>query len=191
MTDDRPAAGDLTDQRVPGRAAVGTITWIGAVRQEPPMRRSTTLAAWGCAALALAETAFSPAVGGVSLLAKAVLVITVVTAAAFALRRWVPGPDLIDVQPFTVKDVTGAEHPCRVRGSLPHGLPSEGTGVEVYGRADGSGSVLVRELITEDGRAWRPRLPLPHRIARGVQLLNVLLWAVAALAVAWLLVFSR
>ncbi|NKE58151.1 hypothetical protein FXN61_15485 [Lentzea sp. PSKA42] len=191
MTGDRPAAGDLTDQRVPGRVTVGTITRIGVVRQEPPMRRSTTLAAWGCAALTVAEVAFSPVVGGVSLLAKAIVVITVVTAVTFALHRWVPRPGVIDVQPFWVKDVTGTEHPCRVSGSLPHGLPAEGTGVEVYGRADKSGSVLVRELITDDGQACRPRLPLPHRIARGAQVLNVVLWALAALTVAWLMVFSR
>lgn len=192
MTDDRPAAEDLTDQRVPGRVAVGTVTRIGTVRQEPFVRRtSLTVAAWGCAALTVAGVAVSPVAGGMSLLARAIVVAVVVTAAAYALRRWTPKPDEVDVHPLWVKDATGAEHPCRVRGSMTHGLPLEGTGVEVYGRVDRSGSALVRELITDDGRAWRPRLPLPQRILRGAEVLNVVLWAGAALAMAWLLVFSQ
>ncbi|RDI24491.1 hypothetical protein [Lentzea flaviverrucosa] len=191
MTDDRPPAGDLTDQHVPGRVAVGTITRIGAVRQEPPVRRSTAPALWGSMALAVAEAALSPVVGGVSMLAKAALVIGVVTAATFALHRWAPRPGATEVHPFWVKDVTGAEHPCQVRGFTRRGLPAEGTGVQVYGRTDRSGTVLVRELITDDGQVCRPRLPLRQKIVRGVELLNVALWAAAALTVAWLLVFSR
>lgn len=188
MTAGRSAA---EEQRVPGRVAVGTITRIGVVRQEPPVRRTTLLVAWGCAAIAVAGAALSPLVGGVSLLAKAVLVITVVTAAVFAVHRWGPKPGEVDVHPFWVKDVTGGEHPCRARGVVPHGLPPEGTGVQVYGRVDKSGSALVRELITDDGRVCRPRLPLPQRIARGAGLLTVALWTGAALTVAWLLVLSR
>ncbi|WP_330277836.1 hypothetical protein OG205_20480 [Lentzea sp. NBC_00516] len=192
MTDNRPAAGDLTDQRVPGRVAVGTVTRIGTVRQEPFVRRtSLTVAVWGCVALTVAEVAFSPVLGGMSLLAKAFVATFVVTAAACALRRWTPKPDKVDVHPFWVTDATGAEHPCRVRGSMTHGLPLEGTGVEVYGRVDRTGSVLVRELVTDGGQASRPRLPLPQRILRGAEVLNVVLWAGAALTVAWLLVFSR
>ncbi|GGM89160.1 hypothetical protein GCM10011609_27490 [Lentzea pudingi] len=192
MTDDRPAAGDLTDQHVPGRVAVGTITRIGAVRQEPFVRRTSfAVAAWGCAALTVAEVVVSAAVGGMSLLAKAVLVTVVVTAATYALRRCAPEPGGVDVHPLWVTDVTGKEHACRVRGSTAQGLPLEGTGVEVYGRADKSGSVLVRELVTDGGQAWHPRLPLPQRIVRGAEVLTVVLWAWAAFAVAWLLVFSR
>ncbi|GHH44265.1 hypothetical protein [Lentzea cavernae] len=185
------AAGKTTDQGVPGRVAVGTVTRFGLVRQEPlARRRSATLGAWGCAVLAVAEVALSPVVGGVPLLAKAVLVIAVVTAVTFAVHRWVPKPGNVDVHPFWVKEVTGVEHPCRVRGSLPRGLPAEGTGVQVYGQAEKSGSVLVRELITDDGQVYRARLPLPHRIARAVELLDIALWAGAVLTVAWLLVSS-
>ncbi|KOV87215.1 hypothetical protein [Nocardia sp. NRRL S-836] len=192
MTGDRPAAEDLAHQRVPGRVAVGTVTRIGTVRQEPfGSRTGLTLAAWGCAALTVAGVALSPVAGGMSLLAKAIVVTVVVTAAAFAVRRWTPKPDVVDVHPLWVKDVTGVEHPCRIRGSMTQGLPVEGTGVEVYGRVGKSGSVLVRELVTDGGQAWRPRLPLPQRISRGAEVLNVVLWAAAALTVAWLLVFSR
>jgi hypothetical protein len=192
MTDDLPAAGDPTDQRVPGRVTVGTVTEIGTVRQEPFVRRtSLTLAAWGCGALTVAEVAFSPVAGGMSLLAKTIVVTAVVTAVAYVLRRSTPKPDHVDVHLLWVKDAAGTEHPCRVRGSTTRGLPSEGTGVEVYGRVDGSGSVLVRELVADNGQVWRPRMPLSRRILRGAEVLNVVLWAAAALTVAWLLVFSR
>ncbi|MFD4669979.1 hypothetical protein ACFWNN_09605 [Lentzea sp. NPDC058450] len=192
MTDERSAAGDLTDRPVPGRVAVGTVTRIGAVRQEPFARRTgLTVAAWGCAALTVAEVAVSAAVGGMSLLAKAIVVTVVVTAAAYVLRRSAPRPGEVDVHHLWVKDADGAEHACRVRGSIKQGLPLEGTGVEVYGRAEKSGSVLVRELVADGGETWRPRLPLPQRISRGAEVLTVALWAGAALAVAWLLVFSR
>ncbi|MGI5499008.1 hypothetical protein [Lentzea sp. CA-135723] len=192
MTDDRSAAGDLTDQRVPGRVAVGTVTRIGAVRQEPFVRRtSLAVAAWGCAALTVAEVAVSAVVGGMSLLARMIVVTVVVTAAAYVLRRSTPAPDEVDVHHLWVRDANGAEHACRVRGSIKQGIPLEGTGVEVYGRVDRSGSVLVRELITDGGETWRPRLPLSQRISRGAEVLTVALWAGAALLVAWSLVFSR
>ncbi len=192
MTADRSAPGDLTDHRVPGRVAVGTITRIGvAVRQEVPVGRNRTLATWGCAALAVAGVALSPVVGGVSLLAKAVLTVAVAVVAVFALHRWVPKPGAVDVHPFWVKDVTGTEHPCRASGAVPHGLLVEGTGVQVYGRVDKTGSVLVRQLITDDGRVCRPRLPLRQRIARGAGLVKAALWFGAALTVAWLLVFAH
>jgi hypothetical protein len=170
--------------------AVGTVTRIGVVRQEPPMRRRTTLTAWSCAALAAVELVLTPFAGGVSMLAKALLVIAVCGSAVYALRRWLPHPSAIDVHPFWIKDVTGSEHSCLVCGDLREGALAQGAEVEVYGWVDSSGSVVVRQLITAGGEVCKPRLPLPHRMSRGAAFLIIALWATAALTIAWLLLFS-
>jgi hypothetical protein len=64
----------------------------------------------------------------------------------------------VDVLTLSVKEFTGADHPCEAFGRLAPVGPDKGDVVEVYGRRDRSGTVRVRELVTvASGQSARPR----------------------------------
>jgi len=88
-----------------------------------------------------------------------------------------------EVSDLVVKDVTGAEHVCAVTGKLAPSPPEPGTAVEVYGRRDRAGRVVVRQLVVADsGRVLRPRLPASDRLTRIVAVATAAVWFATAAA---------
>jgi hypothetical protein len=185
----RSSTSHLTDSAVRGRVANGTVTRVELVRQIAVVTRRTSLLAWLMAIPCVLGVALAPVVGGVSLLVKAFLAACVGGLAVFAVRRWGPRPRTADELPFWIKDVSGAEQQCLVRGTLPKGPPEQGSTLDVYGRRTSSGTILVRRLVTANGEVSRPRLPfgvVAHLVATW---LVIGLQVATAVFLAWLLAF--
>lgn len=192
--------------RVPGRLATGTVVRAGAVRQEPVVGRGLVVAsragaALTAAALAVAVVAHVPigpllvvcgAAAAALPLPGAVLRSALPATAHQARSPWWPWVLALqervqartaDVSDLVVKDVTGTEHGCVVPGRLTPAPPGPGTAVEVYGRRDRAGRVVVRQLVVAGtGRVLRPRLPASGRLTRIAAVATAAVWFAAATA---------
>ncbi|MEV6829489.1 hypothetical protein [Amycolatopsis sp. NPDC051102] len=192
--------------RVPGRVATGTVVRAGAVRQEPVIGRSLVVAsrtgaALTAAALAVAVVAHAPIGPLLVVCGVAAVVLPLLGAAlrstlpATARRTGTPWWPWVlalqerarartaDVSDLVVKDVTGTEHGCVVTGRLTPAPPGPGTGVEVYGRRDRAGRVVVRQLVLAGtGQVLRPRLSAAGRLTRIAAAATAAAWFAAATA---------
>lgn len=185
----RPSTSHLTDSAVRGRVATGTVTRVALVRQIAVVTRRTTLLAWLMAIPCVLGVVLAPVVGGVSLLVKAFLAVGAGGLAVVAVRRWGPRPRTADELPFWIKDVTGAEQECLVRGTLTKGPPEQGSTLDVYGRRTSTGEILVRRLVTANGEVSKPRLPFGVVAHLAATWLVIGLQAATAVFLAWLLTF--
>ncbi len=188
MTDSpskRPSTPPLTDG-----LASGTVTRVALVRQISVVTRRTTALAWLMAIPCVLGVTLAPVVGGVSLLFKTLLVACAGGFAVVVVHRWGPQPRMADELPFWIKDVSGTEHECLVRGKLPKGPPGQGSSLDVHGRRSPTGAILVRRLVNANGEVSRPRLPfgvVAHVVATW---LMIGLQAATAVVLVWLLAFA-
>ncbi|WP_143168812.1 hypothetical protein [Amycolatopsis australiensis] len=192
---------------VPGRVATGTVVRSAVVRHEPIMSRNFLWAARIAAVLTAltvvpAVAARAPAgelllvLGGaaVSLLVPGILLRSSMSA---SVRRSAGGPgwpwtlplrpaagaDTGPVSSIVVKDVEGAEHTCVARGTFVPRPPAAGAMVEVYGRRDRVGKIVVRQLVSAGtGDIVTPRSPIACRLQRAAECAAVAVWAATACA---------
>jgi hypothetical protein len=98
----------------------------------------------------------------------------------------------VDVLPLLVKDITGHEHRCEIRGRLVPGSPESGEVVEVYGYRRRVGTVRVRQVVTvASGATARARLPFACGLTRTVALAVPAVWTAMTVVLLWLLVFGQ
>ncbi len=198
------AATGTEPPRVPGRLATGTVVRSGPVRHEPVLPRGfvwasrigAVLTGAALAVAVLAHASLAPLLaicGAVAVVLPALgagLRATLPAAARDAETPWWPWvlplqerarARTADVADLVLKDVTGAEHVCVVTGKLTPAGPDAGTAVEVYGRRDRSGRVVVRQVVVAGtGRVLRPRLPLAGRLTRAAAAATAVVWFAAA-----------
>jgi hypothetical protein len=191
---------------VPGRLATGTVIRAGVIRREPVMSRSFVWAtrigaALTAAALVVAVLAHAPIVLLLAVCGAAAAVLPLLgaglraTLPADARERGNPGWPWVlplrerararsaEVFDLVIKEMTGAEHICVVAGRLAPAPPERGTDVEAYGRRDGAGRVVVRQLvIVGTGQVLRPRLPISDRLTRVVAAATAAVWFATATA---------
>jgi hypothetical protein len=91
----------------------------------------------------------------------------------------------VDVLALTVKDVSGAEFRCAIRGALSS-TPPHGAVVDVYGRRTGEHSATVRRLvIPRSGTVITASRPVAAVLVEGLSILIVAGWAAIVTAIAW------
>ncbi|WP_146175105.1 hypothetical protein [Umezawaea tangerina] len=192
---------------------------FGVVRQVPAVGRRTTALTATAAVLTLCGLVAAPLVGNLALLQRSLLVtalcVVVLVVLGVLLRTTLPTDDrrlaggsvlwplvlpmravvlsrTADLRFLWVKDITGVEHECAVRGRWAPSPPAVGDIVDVYGRRTKSGVILLRHLVsTTTGDTTTGRPPTSCTVARATSIAIIVVWAAAAASTVWSLIFRN